>query len=159
MLTHRKARVTLLKVISTLLVSSCLSAQSSASSILAVGPIKVWPLGQHGCACEFYPPQTDASAYLLSDIEGKIAWLNLDGADVKLELQSSTHQGRSWVDGTTFERVYIHKNVPIKVSFQVGNFRGEDFWLGGREVQGWPMQASIASGPAAAALVTGGCGC
>lgn len=116
------------------------------------------PQMPEGCACELYRDEGQTILVLISEMDGGDAWFNLDDRDVKLALYATTHKGTNWEAGTKFERTYLYKQASVHVTFQVGDFRGENFIVGGRKMEGWPMQARIATS-SGSVKASGACGC
>lgn len=134
---------------------STVSADHKAATVGALADLRP---AQSGCVCEFYADDAQSSAVLISDIEGKDAWFNLNGSDVKLVLNKTNHSGRQWRDETAFERVYVFEDRPVMVAFDVIKYHGQDFYLGGRPFEGWEMAATIAYSSVNVSA-KGACGC
>ena len=110
--------------------------------------------------CELYFDDIKAKPLLLSDLEGKLATLNIDLNDVKVPLARTTKKQPYWENGETFERIYTYQKASVAVTFKAGAYSGE---VSKYQLEGWPMEAtvvySIGEKKYETIKASGACGC
>jgi hypothetical protein len=108
------------------------------------------------CGCFFGSPSDRSSTVFEVDDVDSIAWLNIDGADIKLRLEKSTYPQKEFVAGEKFSDVYSSKLYRVEVQYVVTRLRTNE------DSEWTKMDATIVvtRGKLKSRFhVSGGCGC
>ena len=141
-----------------------LSVPASSSTLVAPTNSSVGPdlIGfvqpehvAYGCNCD-YRFKGDSSRFLYSsDIDGKTAWMNIDGHDVKLRLLSSPRPAGTARKGQQFTSDYAARGVTVRIANTVTRVL-ED----GDELTDYAATITVIKGNRKQTIrVVGECGC
>jgi hypothetical protein len=140
-------------IIITILLAMCVGTEATTSKRLDV---LTKPQYYAGCECTLYLDKEKTKPVYISHVDGKEAWFNIDGKDVKLFMTKTT-EGKEFRRGYKFLRSYIYGKTHVTVSFKV-----VEVCDGRQECDGWGLEGiiSISSGNVAERLPAEGlCGC
>jgi hypothetical protein len=108
-----------------LLNNDCLAKNLNAplrSTSVKVGYV----LGAHevrGCGCSFYRPgeekKSDAKKIFSSEDFGRIAWMNLNGEDVRIDQIKSTEPMENIKKGSRYYKIYRYREMQIRIDYRV----------------------------------------